>query len=153
MRLMLIVFAVTILLPMAVYWLFPAPILNWVRGRLRAKGRLTAKSVRVGDADWPYLEGGPTGAPPLVLVHGFGGDKDNWALLAPHLTDRYHLIVPDLLGFGDNARNEHAPYDIAAQTARLIAFLDALALAVAIWRATAWAAGSRCRRRWITPTG
>lgn len=128
MRLMLIVFAVTILLPMAIYWLFPAPILNWVRGRLRQKGRLTAKSVRVEGFDWPYLEGGPASAPPLVLVHGFGGDKDNWALLAPHLTDRYHLIIPDLLGFGENARAQDAPYDIAAQTARLIAFLDALGI-------------------------
>lgn len=128
MRLTLLLIALVILVPMLVYWLFPRPILHWVRDRLRAKGRLTLNSVRVGAHDWPYLEGGPRGAPPLVLVHGFGGDKDNWAMLAPYLTDRYHLIVPDMVGFGDNARPDDVGYDIAAQTDRLVAFLDAMGI-------------------------
>jgi abhydrolase domain-containing protein 6 len=128
MRLALIIFAIFVFATFAVYWLFPRPILYWVRDRLRAKGRLALKSVRVGAHDWPYLEGGPDGAPPLLLIHGFGGDKDNWALLAPHLTDHYHVIIPDLLGFGDNARPGDAGYAIADQTARLIAFMDALGL-------------------------
>lgn len=129
MRLALIILAVIILVPLLAYWLFPRPILYWIRDRLRAKARLTLRSVAVGEFEWPYLEGGPAGAPPLVLVHGFGGDKDNWAMLAPHLTDRYHVIVPDLVGFGDNARADHVPYDIKAQTDRLIGFLDALGIA------------------------
>lgn len=128
MRLTLIVFALLVLLPFAIYWLFPRPILFWIRDRLRAKARLKLASVRVGEFDWPYLHGGPVGAPPLVLVHGFGGDKDNWVMLAPHLTDRYHVIVPDLVGFGDNARADHVPYAIVDQTNRLIAFLDALGI-------------------------
>lgn len=128
MRIMLLLFVIAILVPAVLYWLFPRPIFTWVRDRLRAKGRLTLKTVRVGEFDWPYLEGGPAGAPPLVLVHGFGGDKDNWAMIAPHLTGDYHAIIPDLVGFGDNARADHVPYDIKAQTERLIAFLDALAI-------------------------
>jgi abhydrolase domain-containing protein 6 len=129
MRLTLLILALIILIPMLAYWLFPRPILYWIRDRLRAKARLTLRSVRVGEFDWPYLQGGPTGAPPLVLVHGFGGDKDNWAMIAPYLTDRYHVLVPDLVGFGDNARADHVPYDIKAQTDRLIGFLDALGIA------------------------
>jgi abhydrolase domain-containing protein 6 len=128
LRLTLIIIAVAILIPLAIYWLFPRPILYRIRDRLRAKARLTTNMVRVGGHDWPYLEGGPKGAPPLVLVHGFGGDKDNWAMIAPHLVDRYHLIVPDLVGFGDNIRDHDAPYDIKSQTDRLIAFLDALGI-------------------------
>jgi pimeloyl-ACP methyl ester carboxylesterase len=129
MRLTLLIIALLILIPLLAYWLFPRPILYWFRDRLRAKGRLALKSVRVGEFVWPYLEGGPVGAPPLVLVHGFGGDKDNWAMIAPHLTDRYPVIIPDLVGFGDNARADHVPYDIKAQTDRLIGFLDALGIA------------------------
>ena len=132
MRVALLIFALGVLVPLLAYWLFPRPILYWIRDRLRAKARLTLRSVRVGEFDWPYLEGGPQAAspaaPPLVLVHGFGGDKDNWAMIAPHLTDRYHVIVPDLVGFGDNARADHVAYDIKAQTDRLIAFLDALGI-------------------------
>jgi abhydrolase domain-containing protein 6 len=125
-RLILIILGLTLLLSFLAYWLFPRPLLYWVRDRLRIKARLTLKSVRVGDFDWPYLEGGPPSKTPLLLVHGFGGDKDNWAMLAPHLTDRYHVIIPDLVGFGDNARADHVPYDIAAQTARLIDFMNAV---------------------------
>lgn len=129
MRFALLLLALAILVPLLAYWLFPRPILYWVRDRLRAKARLTLHSVRVGAHDWPYLAGGPQGAPPLVLVHGFGGDKDNWAMLAPHLTERYHVIVPDLVGFGDNARATDVAYDVKAQTSRLMQFLDALGIA------------------------
>lgn len=129
MRVLLIILVLAVALPLALYWLFPRPIYYALRDWLRARGRLKLKSVRVGEFDWPYLEGGPTGAPPLVLVHGFGGDKDNWAMLAPHLTADYHLVVPDLVGFGDNARARHVAYDIKTQTDRLIAFLDALGIA------------------------
>jgi abhydrolase domain-containing protein 6 len=128
LRPILILIALAILIPLAIYWLFPRPILYWVRDRLRKKAGLTLNSVRVGTYDWPYLEGGAKGAPPLVLIHGFGGDKDNWAMLAPHLCYRYHVIVPDLVGFGDNSRDMDAPYDIKAQTDRLMAFLDALGI-------------------------
>ena len=129
LRLTLLILATLILVPILLYWLFPRPIFYHIRDRLRVRGRLSLKSMRVGEFDWPYLEGGPEGAPPLVLVHGFGGDKDNWAMIAPHLSDRYHLIIPDMVGFGDNARAEHVPYDIKAQTQRLIDFLDALGIA------------------------
>lgn len=128
MRLILILAVLLILIPLLVYWFFPRPLLYYVRDRLRAKGRLTLRSAHSGGHDWPYLEGGPRGAMPLLLVHGFGGDKDNWAMLAPHLTDRYHVIIPDLVGFGDNVRDPGLPYDIKAQTDRLIGFMDAIGL-------------------------
>ncbi len=129
MRLILILAALLILIPLLVYWFFPRPLLYYVRDRLRAKGRLTVRSAHSGGHDWPYLEGGPRGSLPLLLVHGFGGDKDNWAMLAPHLTDRYHVIIPDLVGFGDNVRDPDLPYDIKAQTDRLVGFMDAIGLA------------------------
>lgn len=125
LRLTLIILGLAILVPLLAYYLFPRPILYWFRDRIRLKGRLTAGSIRVGAYDWPYLDGGPRGGAPLLLVHGFGGDKDNWAMLAPYLTDRYHVIIPDLVGFGDNVRDHDAPYDIKAQTDRLIGFMDA----------------------------
>lgn len=131
MRLILILLGLALLIPFLAYWLFPRPILYWVRDRIRTRGRLALRVARVGEFVWPYLEGGPRGGTPLLLVHGFGGDKDNWAMLAPHLTDRYHVIIPDLVGFGDNARTHDVPYDIAAQTDRLIGFMDSVGLAKA----------------------
>ncbi len=111
------------------YWFLPERVFFHLRNHFRRRGKLTERRVRVGAHDWPYLEGGPADAPVLLMVHGFGGEKDNWAMIAPYLTGEYRLIAPDQLGFGDNARIGDAPYDIVSQTERLVQFMDALGLA------------------------
>ena len=112
----------------ALYLFAPRVLFEQVRQALRRKGGLTRRSVRAGGFDWPFLEGGDAGGPPLVLVHGFGGDKDNWSLYAPFVRRGYRLIFPDLPGFGDNDRSLDADHSIGAQAARLAAFLDALGI-------------------------
>ena len=44
--------------------------------------------------------GGPPDAPLLVFLHGFGGSSLTRALLAPGLTSRSRVVVPDLQGPG-----------------------------------------------------
>lgn len=46
-----------------------------------------------------YLESGDS-EKTLVLIHGLGASAERWSALAPLLTDQYHVIVPDLIGFG-----------------------------------------------------
>ncbi|MDZ3832274.1 MAG: alpha/beta fold hydrolase [Sphingopyxis sp.] len=110
------------------YFVFPDRLVALGRGLLRRRGRMVQKSVTVDGRAWPYLEGGDPTKPTLLLVHGFSGDKDNWSFLAPYLTRDYHVIAPDLPGFGENERDPALDYEIAAQTARLKAFVDALGL-------------------------
>lgn len=117
-----------ILLAVILYAFFPRIIYNAARTTLRRKGGMTVKSVAVGDLVWPYLEGGSATGTPVILVHGFGGDKDNWSLYAPHLTDQYRLICPDLPGFGDNDRSIGLDHSMVAQAARLRDFMDALGI-------------------------
>jgi pimeloyl-ACP methyl ester carboxylesterase len=50
-----------------------------------------------------YFTGGPPDAPPLLLVHGFGGAAWNFADLAPLLARRHRLVIPDLPGHGGSA--------------------------------------------------
>ncbi len=38
--------------------------------------------------------------PPLVLVHGIGGDADDWAFCLEALSSRHRVLALDLLGFG-----------------------------------------------------
>lgn len=40
-------------------------------------------------------------APPVVFVHGFGGDKEGWLLMASCLRRSHGLVIPDLPGFGE----------------------------------------------------
>jgi abhydrolase domain-containing protein 6 len=47
----------------------------------------------------PAILGGPSGDP-VVLVHGFGGDKEGWLMMAGMLGRRRPLVIPDLPGFG-----------------------------------------------------
>ena len=110
------------------YLLFPRFLLNQARAALRRTGGVVLKSIRVGALDWPYLEGGNPAGKAVVLVHGFGGDKDNWAFYAPYMTGEYRLICPDLPGFGENARSLDVDHAVATQAIRLRDFLDALGI-------------------------
>jgi len=49
-----------------------------------------------------YREAGPTDAPVLVLLHGFPSAGHMFRDLIPLLSDRYHVIAPDLPGFGQS---------------------------------------------------
>ena len=97
---------------------------------------------------------GPEDAPPVILLHGFPESHRTWAKVAPLLTDRFRLIMPDLRGFGDSDR----PQDVAAySTDTLIADVFALADALGVDRfalvghdwggAVAWAAALRGNMR------
>lgn len=73
-----------------------------------------------------YLEGG-RGAP-LLLLHGFGANKDNFVRVAKFLTPHYRVIVPDLVGFGESSRPAKADYAPRAQAERLHAFARKLGI-------------------------
>lgn len=110
------------------YWFFPEQLVALMRRLMRRRARMVQKSVTVDGRVWPYLEGGDPAKPTLVMVHGFGADKDHWTFYAPWMTRDYHLIAPDLPGFGENDRSRELPFDVASQAARLKAFLDALGI-------------------------
>lgn len=87
---------------------------------------LVLRTARVGQFDMPYLDGAR--GEPLVLVHGFGGDKDNFTRIARFLTPHFRVIIPDLPGFGDATRDPGASYGMSEQVARLHAFLEQLGI-------------------------
>jgi pimeloyl-ACP methyl ester carboxylesterase len=47
-----------------------------------------------------YREAGPKTAPAILLLHGFPTSSHMFRNLIPALADRYHVIAPDLPGFG-----------------------------------------------------
>src|SRR5215467_11781159 len=47
-----------------------------------------------------YREAGPKGAPAILLLHGFPTSSHMFRNLIPVLADNYHVIAPDLPGFG-----------------------------------------------------
>lgn len=95
----------------------------------RARAGLSEDWLRVGNHDIAYLEGG-TGET-ILLIHGFGANKDNWTRFSRYLTDRYHVLAVDVPGFGDSSKYSDEKYDIDTQVNRLHAFLAAKGIAKA----------------------
>lgn len=82
--------------------------------------------VDVDDHRIAYLEAGS--GPPLVLLHGFTGMKENWLPLMAELAPHFRVIAPDLPGWGESTRIAGADYGFAAQALRANALLAALRL-------------------------
>lgn len=76
-----------------------------------------------------YLEAGS--GPPVVLLHGLGGDTTNWALTVPALAARFHVYVPDQIGFGQSDK----PL-LNYRVATLVEFLDGFYRKVGLTRAS-----------------
>ena len=49
-----------------------------------------------------YREAGRVGAPALLLLHGFPTASHMFRDLIPLLADRFHIVAPDLPGFGQS---------------------------------------------------
>ena len=89
---------------------------------------LEHKTIVVGEETWHYLEGGPKDADVLLMIHGFGADKDNWTRFAGSLTGKYHVIAPDLPGFGESRWHPDWDYSLLPQRDRLASLVQALGL-------------------------
>lgn len=83
--------------------------------------------IEAGGTRINYLRSGTGSGPPLVLVHGFGGDLNNWLFNQPALADEHDVVALDLPGHGRSSKDVGAG-DLASLSATLAAFLDALGL-------------------------
>ncbi len=60
----------------------------------------TYRTIRVDGLDVFYREAGDPKSASLLLLHGFPTSSHMYRELIPALADRYHVIAPDLPGFG-----------------------------------------------------
>ena len=79
---------------------------------------------------------------PVVLLHGWPGDRTDYNALAPILAQHADVIVPDLRGFGQSDKHLVEPetvYSAPGQAKGVIALMDELGLKSAVL------GGIRCR--------
>ena len=60
------------------------------------------RKITVDGIEIFYRDAGPSNAPALLLLHGFPTASHMFRDLIPQLADRFHLIAPDLPGFGQS---------------------------------------------------
>lgn len=82
-----------------------------------------------GEGTKIYLRhAGPRVAPGLLLLHGYPQTSAMWHLVAPLLTSDYHVICPDLRGYGCSGKPEtddhHAPYSKRAMARDMLKVMD-----------------------------
>lgn len=108
------------------YFFFPGTLFGVVARLERSRAGVVVKKIDAGGWPTPYIEGGQ--GEHILLLHGFGGDKDTFTRYARFLTPKYHVVSPDLPGFGENERRPGERYAISDQAKRVIAFAEALKL-------------------------
>ena len=80
-------------------------------GRPPRVGSITHhRTASIDGIDIFYREAGPADAPVVLLLHGFPTSWRMFRNLIPALADRYRVIAPDYLGFGQSAMPDRSSF-------------------------------------------
>ncbi len=71
----------------------------------------TYHTITAGSAEVFYRQAGPIDAPVILLLHGFPTAGHMFRDLIPLLAERYHVIAPDLPGFGNTTAPPRGVFD------------------------------------------
>jgi len=89
---------------------------------------IALRRAEVGDVSIFYREAGSRERPTILLLHGFPTSSHQFRDLIPRLADRYHVVAPDLPGFGFTTAPESFDYSFASLAKAMEAFVDAIGL-------------------------
>ena len=126
-KIILVFIIICILAGIGFVYLAPQKATSLAIDMERQRSGLTRKEINLPNGiHYVYLEGGK--GEPLILLHGFGANKDNFTRVARFLTPHYRVIIPDNLGFGESGHPHDADYSSSAQAARIRALAQALGI-------------------------
>ena len=72
--------------------------------------RVHYATITAGGVDIFYREAGDPSRPTVVLLHGFPSSSHMFRDLIPALATRYHVLAPDLPGFGQSAQPDRLSF-------------------------------------------
>jgi pimeloyl-ACP methyl ester carboxylesterase len=94
----------------------------------RALCGVKRRLIMIDGRNWTYLDSVKECPATLVLLHGFGADKDAWLPYARLLRKQVRVIAPDLPGFGESPMDPGLDYPVDVQCLRLQQFISGLGL-------------------------
>ncbi|MET0446658.1 MAG: alpha/beta fold hydrolase, partial [Pseudorhodoplanes sp.] len=88
------------------------------------------RQLAIDDVNVFYREAGDPAAPHVLLLHGFPTSSHMYRNLIPVLAERYHVVAPDLPGFGftEAPPREHFSYRFETLTGVIERFTEKLGL-------------------------
>lgn len=92
--------------------------------------RIYYRKIKAAGQNIFYRESGPQDAPVILLLHGYPTSSHMFRNLIPVLNDSYHVIAPDLPGFGYSDAPDRDNFDYTFDNLANImqAFIDELKL-------------------------
>jgi 2-hydroxymuconate-semialdehyde hydrolase/2-hydroxy-6-oxo-octa-2,4-dienoate hydrolase len=87
---------------------------------------LTQRTIQTGEITTAYLEAGS--GDPVLMLHGSGPGMSgtaNWQYNIGPLAEKFHVLAPDIVGFGATERPDDIAYSLRTWTDHVWAFLDA----------------------------
>ena len=98
---------------------------DWTAATLPTVDGVTHSLLDVGERVVHVAEAGS--GPPLVLLHGWPQHWYCWRHMVPELADSFHLVMPDMRGFGWSSAPRHG-YDKEQLATDLFDLLDVMGL-------------------------
>jgi haloacetate dehalogenase len=90
--------------------------------------KFTTTQVNTSGAEINLIHGGS--GRPLLLLHGYPQTHAMWHEVAPRLAEHFHVICPDLRGYGDSSKPlstpDHSPYSKRAMAQDMVEVMDSL---------------------------
>lgn len=85
------------------------------------------RTADAGGIKTNYLEAGE--GPAVVLIHGSGPGVTayaNWRLVIPALAERFHVVAPDMVGFGFTDRPADVEFGVQTWADQTVGLMDSL---------------------------
>ncbi|MCK9365264.1 MAG: alpha/beta hydrolase [Syntrophales bacterium] len=120
------IIALFVFLLVGAYFILPETLFNLAVKAERQSAGLAKKEIQVDDHKIVYLEGGKGRT--ILLLHGFAANKNNWIRFAKYLTNDYHVVIPDIPGFGESSQIQSENYAAENQLKRIDRFTEVLKL-------------------------
>jgi len=117
--LVLLALAAALLINTAPQWIISKGLTH-----LCKKAGLERKTLEIDGSVLAYLDGGNGEA--VVMLHGFGGDKENFVPFASALEQELRIVIPDLYDFGESSLPPQAEPTLDSETRRVLLLMDTL---------------------------
>lgn len=87
------------------------PAINNSKSKIMKESAIHYQNIKVNGLNIFYRESGSKNAPIVLLLHGYPTSSFMYRNLIPILSQKYHVIAPDLPGFGFSDAPDHDQFE------------------------------------------